>query len=64
MFIDIFDMLHYLIGLIIVFFLIWIIIKIHNHFSKNNLQIPIPATAATLAPGQSQPQGQSIPNKA
>ncbi len=40
MLIDIFDMLHYLVGLIIVAFLIWIIIKIHNHFSKNNVPIP------------------------
>lgn len=40
MLLDIFDMLHYLIGLLIVGFLIWIIIRIHNHFSKNNVPIP------------------------
>jgi tellurite resistance protein TehA-like permease len=39
MLLDIFDMLHYLIGLIIVAFLIWCIIKTHNYFSKNNIKI-------------------------
>jgi flagellar biosynthesis regulator FlaF len=34
--IDIFDLIHYLIGSIIVIFFLWIIIQIHNHFSKNN----------------------------
>lgn len=55
MFIDIFDMIHYLIGLIIVCFSVWIIIKIHNHFSKDNVPIPVPAAATLLAPGQSTP---------
>ena len=32
---DIFDMLHYLIGIIIVTFLIWVIIRLHKHFSKD-----------------------------
>ena len=41
MFFDIFDMIHYLIGLLIFGFLVWIIIQIHNHFSKE--MIPIPA---------------------
>ena len=40
MLLDIFDMIHYLIGLLIVAFLIWIIIQIHNHFSKENVPIP------------------------
>jgi hypothetical protein len=35
--IDIFDLFHYLIGIIIVSSLLWIIIQIHNHFSKNNI---------------------------
>jgi len=39
MLLDIFDMLHYLIGLIIVAFLIWCIIEAHNYFSKNNIKI-------------------------
>jgi hypothetical protein len=34
--VDIFDLIHYLIGIIIVTFFLWIIIKIHNYFSKNN----------------------------
>jgi|1048.fasta_scaffold211909_1 flagellar biogenesis protein FliO len=34
--IDIVDLFHYLIGIILVSFLIWVIIKIHLHFSKNN----------------------------
>jgi len=37
--IDIFDIIHYLIGLIIVSFLIWVLIKTHNYFSKNNISI-------------------------
>jgi ATP/ADP translocase len=37
--IDFFDIIHYLIGLIIVGFLIWIFIKIHLYFSKNNIPI-------------------------
>ncbi len=40
MLLDIFDMIHYLIGLLIVAFLIWIIIQIHNHFSKEKVPIP------------------------
>ena len=40
MLLDIFDMMHYLIGLIIVAFLIWALIQIHNHFSKENVPIP------------------------
>lgn len=31
-----YDFIHYLIGLFIVFFLVWVIIKIHLHFSKDN----------------------------
>lgn len=41
---DIFDMLHYLIGMIIVVFLIWVIIRLHKHFSKNI----IPITSQTM----------------
>jgi len=35
--IDIFDMVHYLIGFIILGFLIWSLIQIHNYFSKDNI---------------------------
>lgn len=37
--IDIFDMIHYLIGFIILAFLIWLIVQTHNYFSKNNKSI-------------------------
>ncbi len=37
--IDIFDMIHYLIGFIILGFLIWLIIQCHNYFSKDNISI-------------------------
>ena len=41
---DIFDMLHYLIGMIIVTFLVWVIIRLHKHFSKDI----IPITSQTM----------------
>ena len=34
------DGLHYLIGLVIVAFIIYAVIQIHNHFSKDNVPIP------------------------
>ena len=34
---DIFDIIHYLIGFIILSFLIWLLIQTHNYFSKNNI---------------------------
>jgi len=37
--IDIFDLIHYLIGLLIVAFLIWVLIKVHTYFSKDNIKI-------------------------
>jgi hypothetical protein len=37
--IDIFDLIHYLIGLIIVSLFLCTIIKIHKYFSKNNVPI-------------------------
>ena len=39
--IDIFDLLHYLIGLFIVSLLVWGIIKLHFYFSKDNIPIDI-----------------------
>jgi hypothetical protein len=39
--IDIFDMIHYLIGFIILAFFIWVIIYAHNYFSKNNIPIEL-----------------------
>jgi hypothetical protein len=35
--IDIIDLVHYLIGILIVGFLIWILIRVHTYFSKDNI---------------------------
>lgn len=37
--IDIFDMIHYLIGFIILAFLLWSLIQTHNYFSKDNIPV-------------------------
>ena len=37
--IDIFDLIHYLIGLLIVGLLVWSLIKMHQYFSKDNITI-------------------------
>jgi uncharacterized membrane protein YdcZ (DUF606 family) len=34
--IDIFDLIHYLIGIIILVSLLWLLIQTHNYFSKDN----------------------------
>ena len=39
--IDIFDLINYLIGLLIVGLLVWGIIKLHLYFSKDNIPINI-----------------------
>lgn len=36
---DIFDMIHYLIGFIILGVLLWLLIQTHNYLSKNNVPI-------------------------
>lgn len=36
---NLFEILHYIIGMFIVFLLVWIIIKINNHFSKDNVPL-------------------------
>lgn len=38
------DSVHYLIGLFLVAFLVWVIIRLHKHFSKNI----VPITSQTL----------------
>jgi hypothetical protein len=38
---DIFDLIHYLIGLVIVGLLVWLLIKIHLYFSKDNIPIEV-----------------------
>lgn len=37
-----FDVIHYLIGAVIVVILIYSLIQLHNHFSKNNIKIYVP----------------------
>lgn len=37
--IDIFDMIHYFIGFIILGLLIWLLIQTHNYFSQNNISL-------------------------
>jgi hypothetical protein len=37
--IDIIDAFHYLIGIIIVVFLLWCFVQVHNYFSKDNIPI-------------------------
>jgi hypothetical protein len=39
--VDIFDLIHYFIGLFIVGLLVWSIIKLHLYFSKDNIPIDI-----------------------
>ena len=38
------DTVHYLIGIFIVVFLVWLIIYLHRYFSKNN----VPITSQTM----------------
>ena len=38
------DTVHYLIGLLLVAFLVWVIIYLHKYFSRNN----VPITSQTL----------------
>jgi hypothetical protein len=39
--IDILDIFHILVGLIIVSFIIWLIVKIHLYFSKDNTPLEV-----------------------
>jgi hypothetical protein len=47
--VDIFDLFHYLIGLIIIGFLLWSLIQIHNYFSKDNVSLEILLNQAKIA---------------
>lgn len=38
--IDIIDAFHYLIGIFILFFFLWLLIQVHNYFSKDNITFP------------------------
>jgi len=46
--INIFDLIHYLIGYLILAFLLWILIQTHNYFSKHNIPI-MPSTNNMLS---------------
>jgi len=55
-------MLHYFVGIIIVTFLIWVIIRLHKHFSKDI----IPITSQTMTEkftGRPLPAAPTIQNK-
>ena len=39
--IDIIDLFHYLIGIVIVSLLVWLIIKVHVYLSKDNIPLEI-----------------------
>jgi len=57
--IDIIDIFHYLIGLIIVGFILWFLIQIHNYFSKDNVPIMVSSfTSSFVTPGSSVTPGQ------
>jgi hypothetical protein len=59
-----FDGIHYLIGMIIVCLLVCTIIKLHNHYSKDNIVILVPPSAPPNSAIQSQSQSQlSVKNK-
>ena len=47
-----FDSIHYLIGMIIVCLLVCTIIKVHNHYSKDNIIIPGPLNPITAPQSQ------------
>jgi hypothetical protein len=44
--IDIFDMIHYLIGFIILALLLWALIQTHNYFSQSNIPIAFNSPSA------------------
>ena len=56
----IFDGIHYLIGMIIVVILVYSVIKLHNHFSKDNVSIPVPKSNMSATSGTSSTSGTSV----
>lgn len=38
---DIYDVFHYAIGIAIVVFILWVLIQVHNYFSKDNIKIDV-----------------------
>lgn len=59
---DFFDMLHYLVGMIIVTFLVWVIIRLHKHFSKDIIPITI-QTMTEQFTGRPLPAALTLQNK-
>lgn len=57
------DGLHYLIGLLIVAFLIYCVIQIHNYFSKDNIPIKVPKTNQTNQTNQPNQQQNQTNNQ-
>ncbi len=47
-----FDGIHYLIAMIIVCLLVCTIIKLHNHYSKDNIVISVPPNSTTQLQSQ------------
>lgn len=45
--IDLVDILHYLVGFLIVGFILWSLIQIHKYFSANNIPL-VPSSASQL----------------
>ena len=61
---DIFDFLHYLIGIIIVAIFICIIIKLHNYFSKDNVSITNQILTEQFVGNQKQADAQAAQDQA
>ena len=51
---DIFDLIHYFIGILIVSLLVYLLIQIHNYFSKDNIPIEVLTNMAPI-PTNNQP---------
>lgn len=57
----IFDGIHYLIGMIIVVILVYSVIQLHNHFSKDNVSIPVSKSSSmTGSTGSTATSGSSV----
>jgi hypothetical protein len=56
----IFDGIHYLIGMIIVVILVYSVIQLHNHFSKDNVSIPVPKSSSMSGSSTTATSGSSV----
>ena len=57
------DGLHYLIGMIIVTFLVYTFIQTHKYFSKDNIPIIVPKAQPLPSQQQQQQQQQQVSNQ-